>query len=399
MFSPPAVRGLGNAGGFKLMVKATGEVDYDALQARADSLAARANKEPGLVGVFNGFRARTPQLYVDVDRAKVKAMGAELKDVFDTLQGYLGSYYVNDFNRFGRTWQVNVQADAPFRTDPDTVRQLKVRNADGDMIPLGAVAEIRDTAGPVTITRYNMFPAATITGAWQPGTSTGDVLATMERLSAEELPRSMTAEWTELSYLQKEANKIDRFRDLRQNPLSAFVLGAVLVFFVLAGLYESWSLPLAVILVVPMSVLSALVGIALAHLSVNIFVQVAFVVLVGLASKNAILIVEFARDREAEGASRFDATVEAAQVRLRPILMTSFAFMLGVFPLVVAHGAGAEMRRTLGTAVFAGMLGVTLFGLVLTPVFYSVIRRLFGWSSHGSDAPPSPALRVGARTG
>jgi multidrug efflux pump len=350
-------------------------VDYDALQARADGLAARANQEPGLVGVFNGFRARTPQLYVHIDRPKAKAMGVELKDVFDTLQGYLGSYYVNDFNRFGRTWQVNVQADAQFRTDADAVRQLKVRNADGDMVPLGAVAEIRDTAGPVTITRYNMFPAATITGAWQPGVSTGDVLATMERLSAEELPRSMTTEWTELSYLQKQSTKADQFRDLRQNPLSAFVLGAVLVFFVLAGLYESWSLPLAVVLVVPMSVLSALVGVALAHADVNVFVQVAFVVLVGLASKNAILIVEFARDREAEGASRFDAAVEAARVRLRPILMTSFAFVLGVFPLVVAHGAGAEMRRALGTAVFAGMLGVTFFGLVLTPVFYSAVRR------------------------
>jgi multidrug efflux pump len=393
VFSPPAVRGLGNAGGFKLMVEATGDADYGALQARADALAARANKEPGLVGVFNGFRARTPQLYVHIDRAKVKAMGVELKDVFDTLQGYLGSYYVNDFNRFGRTWQVNVQADAPFRTDADSVRQLKVRNADGDMVPLGAVAEVRDSAGPVTVTRYNMFPAATVTGAWQPGVSTGDVLATVERLSAEELPRNMAAEWTELSYLQKQATKAEQFRDLKQNPLSAFILGAVLVFFVLAGLYESWSLPMAVVLVVPMSVLSALVGIALAHLSVDIFVQVAFVVLVGLASKNAILIVEFARDREREGASRFDAAVEAAKVRLRPILMTSFAFVLGVFPLVIAHGAGAEMRRTLGTAVFAGMLGVTLFGLILTPVFFSVIRGLFGRPAPapGPSAIPSPA--------
>jgi multidrug efflux pump len=390
VFTPPAVRGLGNAGGFKLMVEATGDTNYDALQARADSLAARANKEPGLVGVFNGFRARTPQLYVHIDRVKAKAMGVELRDVFDTLQGYLGSYYVNDFNRFGRTWQVNVQADAPFRTDADAVRQLKVRNADGEMVPLGAVAAVRDSAGPVTVTRYNMFPAATGTGAWRPGASTGDVLAAMERLSAEELPSNMAAEWTELSYLQKQSEKAERFRDLRQNPLSAFVLGAVLVFFVLAGLYESWSLPLAVVLVVPMAVLSALVGVTLAHLSVDIFVQVAFVVLVGLASKNAILIVEFARDREREGASRLDAAVEAAKVRLRPILMTIFAFVLGVFPLVVAHGAGAELRRTLGTAVFAGMLGVTLFGLVLTPVFYTAVRRLFGRAA--------PAPEPGAAT-
>jgi multidrug efflux pump len=377
VFMPPAVRGLGNAGGFKLMVEATGDVDFDALQAQADKLAAEGNQQTGLVGLFNGFRARTPQLYVDIDRTKVKTMGVELSDVFQTLQAYLGSFYVNDFNRFGRTWQVNVQADAPFRTDAQAVQQLKVRNADGDMVPLGAVAEVQDSAGPVQITRYNMFPAAAINGASLPGMSTGDVLATMEKL-AEELPRSMTYEWTELSYLQKQASKVEQFRDLQQIPFTAFVLGVVLVFFVLAGLYESWSLPLSVILVVPMTLLSGLTGVALAGMDVNIFVQVGFVVLVGLAAKNAILIVEFARDRQQEGASVFDAAVEAAKVRLRPIIMTSFAFILGVFPLVIAHGAGAEMRRTLGTAVFSGMLGVTLFGIFLTPVFYSVVRRLSG---------------------
>ncbi len=389
VFGPPAVRGLGNAGGFKLMVEATGDVDYDALQAAADELAAKGNKQPGLVGLFDGFRARTPQIYVDIDREKVKTMGVALSDVFDALQGYLGSYYVNDFNRFGRTWQVNIQADAAFRRDPEAVRQLKVRNSDGDVVPLGAVAEVRDSAGPVQVVRYNMFPAATITGASLPGTSTGDVLATMERLADQDLPRNMAYEWTELSYLQKQASKVEQFRDLRQYPLSAFVLGAVLVFFVLAGLYESWSLPMAVVLVVPMCVLCALAGVALAHLDIDIFVQVAFVVLVGLACKNAILIVEFARDRQQEGASRSDAAVEAATVRLRPILMTSFAFILGVFPLVVAHGAGAEMRRSLGTAVFAGMIGVTVFGIFLTPVFYSVIRGLVGWRS------PDRARRTG----
>src|SRR5205085_6736002 len=271
---------------------------------------------------FNGFRARTPQLYVDVDRKKVKTMGVALGDVFDVLQACLGSYYVNDFNRFGRTWQVNVQADAPFRTDAEAVRQLKVRNADGDMVPLGSVAAVRDSAGPVQITRYNMFPAAPINGAALPGVSTGDVLATMEKLGRD-LPRNMSYEWTELSYLQKQSSKFEQFRDLRQNPFSAFVLGALLVFFVLAGLYESWSLPLAVVLVVPMCLLSALGGIALASMDVNIFVQVGFVVLAGLACKNAILIVEFARDRQLEGASRFQATVEGARVRLRPIVMTS----------------------------------------------------------------------------
>ncbi|HLB77697.1 MAG TPA: efflux RND transporter permease subunit, partial [Candidatus Dormibacteraeota bacterium] len=350
VFGPPAVRGLGNAGGFKLMVEATGDVNFDVLQAQADTLAAKGNQQPGLVGLFNGFRARTPQLYMDIDRVKVKTMGVALTDVFDALQAYLGSYYVNDFNRFGRTWQVNVQADAPFRVDAQTVQQLKVRNAAGDMVPLGAVAEVHDSTGPVQITRYNMFPAATINGASRPEVSTGDVLATMEKL-AEGLPRNMTTEWTELSYLQKLAGKVESFRDLQQNPFSAFVLGTVLVFFVLAGLYESWSLPLAVILVVPMCLLSALAGVALAGMDINIFVQVGFVVLVGLAAKNAILIVEFARERQQEGVSRFEAAVEAARVRLRPIVMTSFAFILGVFPLVIAQGAGAEMRRTLGTAV------------------------------------------------
>ena len=405
-FGPPAVRGLGNAGGFKLMVEATGDVNLDALQARADNLAARGNQQPGLVGLFNGFRARTPQLYADIDRTKVRTMGVALTDVFDALQAYLGSYYVNDFNRFGRTWQVNVQADAPFRVDAETVKQLKVRNADGDMVPLGAVVDVRESAGPVTITRYNMFPAATITGSWQPGVSTGDVLRTMEALSDRELPRSMTYEWTELSYLQKQSSKIEQFRDLRQNPFSAFVLGAVLVFFVLAGLYESWSLPLAVILVVPMCVLCAITGVAVRGMDNNIFTQIGFVVLIGLACKNAILIVEFARDRQQEGASRFDAVVEAARVRLRPIVMTSACF-IHMVPPYFAVGAGAEMRRSLGTAMLWGAFGVTLFGIFLTPVFYSVVRRLRDGTvvqpkrPHGLDAMPARATltAIHARNG
>jgi multidrug efflux pump len=270
---------------------------------------------------------------------------------------------------------VNVQADARFRTDPDAIRQIKVRNSDGDMVPLGAVAQVRDSAGPAQIIRYNMFPAAAINGASLPGMSTGNVIATMEGLAGRELPRNMASEWSDLMFLQKQSSKIEQIRDLQQNPIAAFAMGSLLVFFVLAGLYENWSLPLAVILVVPMCLLSAMVGIWLANMDINIFVQVGFVVLVGLACKNAILIVEFARDRQLEGASRFDAAVEAARVRLRPILMTSFAFILGVFPLVISHGAGAEMRRTLGTAVFAGMIGVTLFGIYLTPIFYYLIRR------------------------
>jgi multidrug efflux pump len=252
---------------------------------------------------------------------------------------------------------------------------MKVRNGDGEMVPLGSVVNIQDTVGPLSVTRYNMFPAATITGVGKPGASTGQILASMEALADKNLPRNMTYEWTELSLLQKQSGKIEVFRDLQQNPFSAFALGVVLVFFVLAGLYESWSLPLAVILIVPMVLSSALAGVAALGMDVNIFVQVGFVVLAGLAAKNAILIVEFARDRQAEGVPLFDAAVEAAKVRLRPIIMTSFAFILGVVPLVIAEGAGAEMRRTLGTAVFFGMLGVTLFGIFLTPVFFVVIRR------------------------
>jgi multidrug efflux pump len=384
VFGPPAVRGLGNAGGFKLMVEATGDVNFDALQVRADSLADQGNQQPGLVGLFNGFRARTPQLYADIDRAKVKTMGVALSDVFDALQAYLGSYYVNDFNRFGRTWQVNVQADARFRADAETVRQLKVRNADGDMVPLGAVVDVRDSFGPVTITRYNMFPAATVTGSWTPGVSTGAVLQTMEGLAARELPRSMRAEWTELSYLQSQASKLDQFRDLRQNPLSAFVLGAVFVFFVLAGLYEGWSLPLAVILVVPMCVLCAITGVAVRGMDNNLFTQIGFVVLIGLACKNAILIVEFARDRQLEGTSAFEAAREAARVRLRPIVMTTMCF-IHMVPPYFASGAGAEMRRSVGTAMLWGAFGVTLFGIFLTPVFFYVIRRFMG-------QPPSASL-------
>jgi multidrug efflux pump len=378
VFGAPAVDGLGNAGGYKLMVEAIGDVNFVTLQSRADQLAAKANQQPGMVGWFDGFRANTPQLYVDVDRTKAKTMKVELTDVFDTLQVYLGGFYVNDFNRFGRTWQVNVQADAPFRIDAETIKQLKVRNADGDMVPLGAVVNVRDSGGPLFVTRYNMFIAAPLAGASRPDVGTGDVLGTMETLADQELTHSMSVEWTDLSYLQKQSSRIETIKDLQQNPFSAFILGVILVFFVLAGLYESWSLPLAVILVVPLCLSCALAGVVIARMDLNIFVQVGFVVLVGLAAKNAILIVEFARDRQLEGLSAFDAAVEAAQVRLRPIIMTSLAFILGVLPLVIAHGAGAEMRRTLGTAVFAGMIGVTFFGIFLTPVFFNGIRWLTG---------------------
>jgi len=375
VFGAPPVRGLGNSAGFKMMMEATGGADYNALQSAADNLAAKGNRQPGLVGLFNGFRARTPQIYVGIDREKVKAMGVQLNDVFDALQAYMGSYYANDFNRFGRTWQVNIQADAGFRTDPDAVRQIKVRNADGDMVPLGAVADVRESAGPVQITRYNMFPAAPVTGVSLPSVSTGDALAAMERLADRKLPKNIKYEWTEINYLQKQAGKMEQFRDLQQNPVSAFVLGAVLVFFVLAGLYEGWSLPLAVILVVPMCVLCALAGVTVRGLDSNLFTQIGLVVLIGLACKNAILIVEFARDRQLQGANRFDAAVEAARVRLRPIVMTTMCF-IHMVPPYFASGAGAEMRRSVGTAMLWGAFGVTLFGIFLTPVFFYVIRGL-----------------------
>ncbi len=378
VFGAPAVDGLGNAGGFRLMLEGTGGADLRQMEAQTANFCAVGSKEPGFIGLFSSFRAATPQLYVDVDRVKCKTLKVPLSDVFDTLQVFLGGYYVNDFNRFGRTWQVNLQADAAYRMNAEAVKKFEVRNADGHMVPLGALATVRDQVGPVFVLRYNMNTATAINGAVMPSVSSGTVISSMEKLAKRELPRNMTYEWTELTYMQKVATQAESLRDLLQNPFTAFVGAVVLVFLVLAALYESWSLPLSVILVVPMCLLCATAGVFIAAMDLNIFVQVGFVVLVGLASKNAILIVEFARDRQKEGQPLFAATVEAARVRLRPIIMTSFAFILGVAPLVLAGGAGAEMRRTLGTAVFAGMLGVTLFGIFLTPVFFYVVRGLTG---------------------
>jgi multidrug efflux pump len=384
VFGAPAVDGLGNAGGFKIMLEATGNVSEGMLETQTNNLCEKGGKLPGFIGLFSSYRAATPQLYVDVDRVKCKTMKVDLNDVFDTLQVFLGGYYANDFNRFGRTWQVNVQADAPYRLSAETVKQFKVRNANGDMVPMGAVATVRDDVGPVFLLRYNMFTATAVNGATLPGVSSGTIVGSMEKLCGRELARGMAYEWSELTFMQNDAMRTDTLKDLLQNPFMAFVGAVTLVFLVLAALYESWSLPLSVILVVPMCLLCALAGIYIAGMDLNIFVQVGFVVLVGLASKNAILIVEFARDRQREGASLFAATVEAARVRLRPIIMTSFAFILGVVPLVLASGAGAEMRRTLGVAVFAGMLGVTLFGIFLTPVFFYVVR---GFSGPGKRDP------------
>ncbi len=369
VFPPPPVDGLGSAGGFKLMIRDRSSQGLPALQDATDSVAAAGNNTPGLVGLFTPFRSNTPQLYVDVDRTKCMSMGVPIDDLFLTLQVYLGGYYTNDFNQFGRTWQVNLQADPERRLSPDDVKQLKVRNSDGNMVPIGSVAKVLPVGGPVMVTRYNGVTAAAINGASLPGVSSGTVITTMDRIADETLPEGMDHLWTELTLLQILAGN---------TAILVFGLAVLLVYLLLCAQYESLRLPLAVVLVVPMCLLSSIAGVALARLDMNIFVQIGFVVLVGLAAKNAILIVEFAKEKRAGGTPAYEAAVEASRLRLRPILMTSFAFILGVVPLVLAAGAGAEMRRSLGIAVFSGMLGVTLFGIFLTPVFYYVMEKLGG---------------------
>lgn len=367
VFGAPPVEGLGTAGGFKIIIEDRGDNGLESLQGTAERLVAQGSANPGLQGLFTSFRANTPWLFLDIDRAKATAMGLSMAEVFNTLQVYLGSLYVNDFNKFGRTWQVNVQGDSNFRKQIEDLQQLKIRNERGGMAPLGTVATIRDVSGPVMIMRYNMYPAAAINGTPAPGVSSGQAIDLMQGLAVEELGHSsMHYDWTELALLQLQTGN---------TAMLVFLLAVVLVFLVLAAQYESWSLPLAVILVVPMCLLCSVAGVLAASMDINIFTQVGFVVLVGLACKNAILIVEFAKARHEAGVGRKEATLEACSLRLRPIMMTSFAFILGVVPLVVSEGAGAEMRRTLGTAVFSGMLGVTLFGIFLTPVFYYVIQR------------------------
>jgi multidrug efflux pump len=378
VFPPPAVSGLGRSGGFKLMVEDRGDSGLVELQTHTDNLVEKGNEQKDKVtGLFTVYNANSPQLFADVDREKCLKEGVNLGDVFSTLQAYLGSLYVNDFNRFGRTWQVIVQADQTYRADVADVKKLRVRNSKGQMVPLGSLATVRLIGGPLVLTRYNMYPAASIQGNAATGVSTGQAIAAMEETARREFPRSMSFEWTEIAYIEKMAG---------DTGMIVFGLSVVFVFLVLAALYESWSLPLAVILVVPMCVLSSLAGVWIAKLDINIFTQIGFVVLIGLASKNAILIVEFAKARREEGAERRKATLHACELRLRPIMMTSFAFILGVVPLVRAHGAGAEMRHTLGTAVFSGMLGVTLFGILLTPVFFYVIDRAAGMHLFSNSA-------------
>jgi multidrug efflux pump subunit AcrB len=378
-FGPPPVDGLGSTGGFKLIIEDRGSLGLERLQRASDRLVAKSKDIDGLAGVGHSARATTPWLYLDIDRDKCMALGVTLNDVFSTLQVYLGSYYANNFNEFGRTWQVNVQADQRFRNLVPDIRRLQVRNNRNQMVRLGTFLDVRDTVGPVMVMRYNMYSATAITGNAAPGTSSGQAIDFMQEIADANLPQSMAYEWTELSHLQLQAGN---------TALFVFFLAVLFVFLVLAAQYESWSLPLAVILVVPMCLLCSVSGVVLAGMEVNVFTQIGFVVLVGLASKNAILIVEFAKQQRERGVPRREAALEAARLRLRPILMTSFAFIFGVIPLLLAEGAGAEMRRSLGTAVFYGMLGVTLFGIFLTPVFFYVIQRFGDQRQSGIGTEP-----------
>jgi hydrophobe/amphiphile efflux-1 (HAE1) family protein len=366
---PPPVQGIGNAGGFKLMVQDRTGLGSEALARAAQALVAAANKDPDFAGVFTLFSTRSPSIYADIDREKAEKVGLTPTDVFSTLQVYLGSQYVNDFNYLGRTYEVIAQADGSFRRDAGDIGRLKARNAAGEMVPIGTVARLRHETAAYRVPRYNLFPAAEVMGVAAPGVATGSALARMEELAQQVLPPGIGFEWTELAFQQQQ----------RGTPtMLVFGAAALFVFLVLAAQYESWKLPLAVVLIVPMCLLASVTGLLLRDMSIDVLAQIGFVVLVGLAAKNAILIVEFARQAQEQGASAEEASVRAARTRLRPILMTSFAFILGVVPLVVATGAGAEMRQSLGTAVFAGMLGVTGFGLLFTPVFYTLVRRIGG---------------------
>jgi multidrug efflux pump len=363
VFRAPPIQGLGNAGGFQLQVEQRGFVDLDELQSATDELVREANSDAfhRLIGVFSMFRADTPQLYVDIDRTKCESLMVPVSDVFNALQAYMGGYYVNLFNLYGRTWQVNLQALGDFRTQGSSVGQLKVRNKIGQMVPLATLASVKSIGGPVMYMRYNMYPSAAVNGNPAPGVSSGQAIGLMQNICHE---LNLPYEWTTITYMQIQAGNVGLF---------VFGLGSVLVFLVLAAKYESWKLPMSVILVVPMCLLCSVTGMLIAHMPIDIFVQIGFLVLVGMAAKNAILIVEFAQQQRALGLDLHAAAVEACRLRLRPIVMTSFAFILGVVPLMLGHGAGAEMRVSLGTAVFCGMIGVTIFGIFLTPVFYYAI--------------------------
>jgi HAE1 family hydrophobic/amphiphilic exporter-1 len=376
---PPPVRGIGNAGGFKMMIQDKRGRGLEALEAAVQDMAGAANQTPGLSGVFSLYNTRTPKIYADIDRARAEMLGVTADQVFQSLEIYVGSTFVNEFNYLGRTYRVTAQADGKFRQNLHDIGNLKTRNNAGEMVPLGSVASFHDVTGAYRVPRYNLFTAAELQGNTAPGFSAGYGLDEMEKLAAERLPEGFGYEWTELAFQQKEAGN---------SAMLVFAAAVIFVFLVLAAQYESWALPLSVVLIVPMCLLAAVSGLLLRGIEVNILAQVGFVVLIGLAAKNAILIVEFAKQAEESGENRFEAAVQAATTRLRPILMTSFAFILGVVPLVIATGAGAEMRQSLGTAVFFGMLGVTFFGLIFTPVFYVSVRWLAGLRGSKKPAPP-----------
>jgi len=366
--NPPPVQGLGSAGGFKMMLEDRNNLGPQALAKAANALVAAANKDPTFAGVFTLYNAGAPSVYTDIDRLKAEKVGLTPSDVFSTLQLYLGSQYVNDFNYLGRTYQVLAQGDEAFRKSPEDIARLKVRNVSGEMVPIGSVATFVNTTAPYRVPRYNLYPAAEIMGGAGPGISSGTAMQRLAQLATQVLPVGITYEWTDLSHQQEEQHT---------SPLMVFAASALFVFLVLAAQYESWKTPLAIVLIVPMCLLASAIGLNIRGMPIDILAQIGFVVLVGLAAKNAILIVEFAKQRQDEdGVAAEDAAVHSARTRLRPILMTSLAFIAGVAPLVIASGAGSEMRQSLGTTVFSGMIGVTAFGLLFTPAFYTIVRKL-----------------------
>jgi HAE1 family hydrophobic/amphiphilic exporter-1 len=376
-FPPPAIQGLGVAGGFQMQLEDRGGAGLGELQALTDEILQDGNAQSGLRALNSTFRAGVPQLYVDIDRVKAKSLDIPLTSVFGVLQASLGSAYVNDFNKFGRTYQVRVQADQKFRQRPDDIKRLEVRTRTGEMVPLGTLASVRETLGPQIIPRYNLYPSSSITGEAAPGFSSGQALALMEQMAASKLPSSMGYEWTGMSYQEKKVGS---------QAIWVFALAVLLVYMVLAAQYESWIIPIAVILVVPLALLGTVIAVAVRGMDNNIYTQIGIVLIIALASKNAILIVEFAREKRAEGRSIVGAAVEASRLRFRPILMTSFAFILGIVPLVNAEGAGAASRRALGTAVFGGMIAATVLAVFFVPVFYVVLQG-FAELRSGSTAP------------
>ncbi|MDR6518337.1 MULTISPECIES: efflux RND transporter permease subunit [Variovorax] len=403
MFPPPPVAGLGTTGGFKLQLEDRGSVGYDQMDAAVKAFMAKAYQAPELAGMFTSWQVNVPQLYADIDRTKARQLGVPVTDIFDTMQIYLGSLYANDFNKFGRTYSVRVQADAPYRARAEDVGLLKVRSTSGEMVPLSALMKVNSTFGPERAMRYNGYLAADINGGPAPGYSSGQAQDAIVKIAAETLPKGVTFEWTELTYQEILAGN---------SAFLVFPLAILLVFLVLAAQYESLTLPIAIILIVPMGILAAMTGVWISGGDNNVFTQIGLIVLVGLSAKNAILIVEFARELEFAGRTPVQAAIEASRLRLRPILMTSLAFVMGVLPLVLSTGAGSEMRKAMGVAVFAGMIGVTAFGLFLTPVFYVLMRRLagnrqlklHGQVPHGEDFvsaghPAAPASHGGSGGG